>query len=243
MLQLSDTASRLVVSHHAFRVNASSREVFLEFLHSVQQELQSRNYAVDAWHRTYDTLTIGDKSKGERFVQDICDRVYDAVNMPEVGPQASQAVRPLRLVAIWAARITSDAQNMLLKTLEEPPATTKIIIATPSPSSLLPTILSRTILLENNAGMSEANVSVPAETLCGKTKAERLKSLEEIVEAKDVGAARRVLHELMQCVEVSSMTHAERSTAQQRLLALDRELEGGAPMMKMVLEAAVLLVP
>lgn len=47
-----------------------------------------------------------------------------------------------------ADRLTREAQNALLKTLEEPPAGTMLILTANSSSSLLPTILSRLTIIE-----------------------------------------------------------------------------------------------
>lgn len=51
---------------------------------------------------------------------------------------------------IWikdAARLTTEAQNALLKLLEEPPARTTIMLTVSSPDGLLPTIISRCQLI------------------------------------------------------------------------------------------------
>lgn len=45
-----------------------------------------------------------------------------------------------------AEKLTTEAQNSLLKTLEEPPKSAYIFLVTPNPKSLLPTIRSRTAI-------------------------------------------------------------------------------------------------
>jgi len=53
-----------------------------------------------------------------------------------------------RVIIIDSAdRLTLPAQSALLKTLEEPPAGTTILLTAPSPSTLLPTVVSRCTLL------------------------------------------------------------------------------------------------
>ena len=55
---------------------------------------------------------------------------------------------PRRLVVIEGAELfTPEAANALLKTLEEPPSSTYFLLLTSSPSALLPTVLSRCLLL------------------------------------------------------------------------------------------------
>jgi DNA polymerase III delta prime subunit len=48
-----------------------------------------------------------------------------------------------KIYIVYATFITKEAENALLKTLEEPVAKTHIILATPKPEMLLPTLLSR----------------------------------------------------------------------------------------------------
>lgn len=56
---------------------------------------------------------------------------------------------PFTLVVLAAEALTIEAQQALLKTLEEPPALTKLLIVTPKRDLLLPTIQSRlTIIYE-----------------------------------------------------------------------------------------------
>lgn len=64
-----------------------------------------------------------------------------------------------------ADRMGEDAQNTFLKTLEEPPERTMMILLTTSPQLLLPTIRSRcqTVLLKNNR--VDYSREVPAEAL------------------------------------------------------------------------------
>lgn len=73
----------------------------------------------------------------------------------------------IKLAIIWQAeKLTTEAQNALLKNLEEPPKASQIVLATQEPLKLLPTILSRCRL----------------ETLSGsKFKAESQKLLEASV--------------------------------------------------------------
>ncbi len=57
-------------------------------------------------------------------------------------------VAKLKTVLILKAdKLTQEAQHALLKTLEEPPANSQIILLTPTQSSLLPTIISRCHLI------------------------------------------------------------------------------------------------
>lgn len=56
-----------------------------------------------------------------------------------------------RMIVFYRAeKMTAEAQNSLLKTLEEPPAHTYILLQTESTRNILPTIISRTTLVKLN---------------------------------------------------------------------------------------------
>ncbi|MBP9699881.1 hypothetical protein KBD71_01210 [Candidatus Woesebacteria bacterium] len=68
------------------------------------------------------------------------DQVHQLATILAVKPSTLQS----RLILITPAhQLTLPAQQALLKTLEEPPAQTQLILATAYPFKLLPTILSR----------------------------------------------------------------------------------------------------
>jgi DNA polymerase III delta prime subunit len=70
--------------------------------------------------------------------------------------------QPIVVVINDAARMTLQAQNALLKTLEEPPAHLSLLLASSSPHTLLPTILSRCQLLTE--AVDEArNIAIPSD--------------------------------------------------------------------------------
>ncbi len=71
--------------------------------------------------------------------------------------------RKKKIAVIWEAQfLTEEAQNALLKTLEEPPGKTQIVIAVNSTRNLLPTIISRCEIVRLR-GKSEEGVNVPKE--------------------------------------------------------------------------------
>src|SRR3990167_8988093 len=87
-----------------------------------------------------------------------------AMGIPDVRSiQKSISLKPFRgkikAVVIEAyGNITIEAQNALLKVLEEPPANTLIIISTSKKELILPTIISRCKVIElkeNNTVLSE----------------------------------------------------------------------------------------
>ena len=88
-----------------------------------------------------------------------------------------------RIFVIAASGMTNEAQNALLKTLEEPPAGSIFFIIVQSPETLLPTLRSRmqTLVLSGAdvAGLVDANIFLSA------TPAKRLDMLKPLLEKGD----------------------------------------------------------
>jgi DNA polymerase III subunit delta' len=70
-------------------------------------------------------------------------------------------------------RGTEDAANALLKALEEPPADTVIVLTTADPNALLPTILSRVVLV-HVARLADTAVTAFAQQVLGNTAKDQL---------------------------------------------------------------------
>lgn len=91
--------------------------------------------------------------------------VEDVREMIRLCNVRSSTERNMRVVLILDAdKMTSQAQNCLLKTLEEPPADTCIILTTESAQSILPTVVSRCRLFRISAWNEEYVNKVLAET-------------------------------------------------------------------------------
>lgn len=92
----------------------------------------------------------------------------------------SQGTRPVsgrRIFILSFFFATSEAQNALLKTLEEPTSDTSFFLIVPSASVLLPTVRSRLALLDLGV---EASAEKEAEDFLRASVAERLKVIEGI---------------------------------------------------------------
>lgn len=73
---------------------------------------------------------------------------------------------PKKIVIIKdAQKLTTEAQNAFLKTLEEPPPNTIIILLVENPDQLLPTILSRCEVLPIKNEVSKKNIIFPDNNL------------------------------------------------------------------------------
>lgn len=95
--------------------------------------------------------------------------------------QSGLSLRPyqskVKAAIIYEAQKASpEAQNCLLKTLEEPPQHSLIILTAPEKESLLPTIVSRCRLIDLGARIKEGtgNILSSLETILKMSKSERL---------------------------------------------------------------------
>ncbi len=90
----------------------------------------------------------------------------------------------IKAIVLATNRIYREAQNALLKLLEEPPEGTIIILSVPHRAMLLPTVLSRIIPLSGESS-SDKNISEEARAFLDATKEKRTAIIKKIVGGKD----------------------------------------------------------
>lgn len=102
-----------------------------------------------------------------------------------------------------AQNLTIEAQNALLKTLEEPPPSSVIILTVPEPSLLLPTVISRCqivqLALQSQVTLTKEELAVLDQTFTELRRASlnhRFSQLESLGVYKDRGVAEKWLNEL-----------------------------------------------
>lgn len=108
------------------------------------------------------------------FVMDDARELRERASLRSVGKHG-------RTFVIYAPTIPADAQNVLLKILEEPPAGARFYIIVPSPETLLPTLRSRMQTLElAHDGHRKSIIDAKAFLAAGnKTRLDMLKPLLE----------------------------------------------------------------
>lgn len=89
-----------------------------------------------------------------------------------------------QVLVVRTRDITLEAQNALLKLLEEPPATTQCVFLVPVTATLLPTLLSR-VIEERLVSAAPVSVSAQWTELASASMAERLKLIDTKLKAKD----------------------------------------------------------
>ena len=119
---------------------------------------------------------------------------------------SSKALRERRVFIIVASTFTGEAQNALLKTIEEPVAGTLFFIITPAPHSLLPTVRSRMQNLE--LGSVEEKGIVDAGAFLKSAPGERILMLKPLLDKdeddkRNIGSILTFLSSLERMLEKS----------------------------------------
>jgi len=105
-------------------------------------------------HKHVDTLWVEPRSKAREIVVKDIEAVISRIT------QTSFEGGWKSIVMLGADRINEKCENKLLKTLEEPPPKSILLLVTESPQSLLPTIVSRCqkiVLSSGKAGAMDAD--------------------------------------------------------------------------------------
>ncbi len=149
-----------------------------------------------------------------------------------------------RVFVLVAPGMTNEAQNALLKTLEEAPGDALFILVVPAPNMLLPTVRSRAQILVLDGAGGESVVDVRA--FLAASPQERLDALKPLLEKGD--DERRDMGAVL--IFLSSLEHMLESAPREHIaLALDavyraRRYAGDrGALLKPLLEQVALLVP
>lgn len=149
-------------------------------------------YALDDVAREL-TIACGMPRAGNPDVTEIS---YDVFGIDDARVLVRSAyLKPLgayKLFVIATHSITSEAQNALLKFLEEPPRAVHIAFALPESAMLLGTVLSRGSVLKNTTQANDIR------TIIQQTPAERLRAVEVMLESEDDTQIERFLNSIEQ---------------------------------------------
>ena len=165
-------------NHHAFVVVGRPGQLVAEF-----KSLLPTNSA-DVWCELFDDFGVDDGQK----------------------VKAWQSTRPLGgglKYAVWG--ITSanlEAQNSLLKSLEEPVTDTKIILVIPHEGILLPTVLSRLLILNSENILLTAEDQSLAAKFLSSDPHQRLELIEANFNYKEEGVKGKLMQFLVNCEQV-----------------------------------------
>ncbi len=169
--KLREHYGRMGGLHHAYVFNRSTAETHIALLEFLERDLgMSISGNPDILSVSYETLGIDDAR--------------------EIGERASRkALGDRKIFLIDTYFITVQAQNALLKVLEEPSPTTHFFILMPNADILLPTVTSRLMRIEINAGEAESVANEGTRSFLAQNAGERMAFLKvflkSVTEEKD----------------------------------------------------------
>ena len=170
--------------------------------------------------------------------------VADARAIVEFAGRSALIAGASKIIIITFSTVTPEAQNALLKTLEEPAKDTYIFLLTPSVDMLLPTVLSRC----QQVTLGNLEVEPPSESAEAFIKAnvqERLKIIGKIVKGKDKSANKAQMLSILSGVEAYLAEHKELQEWQQKVEAVlqaKQYMHGKGAMAKMLMESVALVL-
>jgi DNA polymerase III delta prime subunit len=182
------------------------------------------------------------KDLGITFVgnPDVLRLKYDLLGVDEARAIGQIALTiplgPRKILMIQANSFTAEAQNALLKLLEEPAANTHFFILVKNISVLLPTLRSRLAEFEIH---HETRDTVRAKLFFESTPAIRLSILKEIIDNKDKQAALQFLDDLESYLKGTSVIN--NSGVLKQILISKKYLRGNGSSTKMILEHMALV--
>src|SRR3989338_421223 len=149
-----------------------------------------------------------------------------------------------RIFIIVSSGMTTEAQNALLKSLEEPRAGASFYFVVSSPDTLLPTLLSRVQIL-SFANYSAQKEIINADEFIRSAKAKRIEMLKQILpkdkEVRDVGAIIAFLSSLERALGKNGARKAKEGL--EAIYRARKYVADKGSMLKSLLEQVALLVP
>jgi len=155
-----------------------------------------------------------------------------------------------KVIVIAASRLYHEAQNALLKLLEEPPPGITIFLIVPSIGQLLPTLRSRLLVLEESPEKKNTEISEVAESFIRMSKEKRSVYIKRLATGKDDNERREHRDEALAIVtglehavfRAGPITH-ERAHFLKEALQLRGYLEERSAPVRMILEHLSLTLP
>lgn len=214
--------------HHAYVLDGYSEEISQELLSFLEDELNihtSRN--PDIISLEYETLGIDDAR-----------RIKEMQSRKSIGEDKQIFILKFNF-------ITREAQNSLLKVLEEPTARTHFFLIVPSKRIFLPTLLSRVLVVSSEA--KDAKGEIDVFKFVSSNSVKRIKLLDNIIEEKNKLQAILFLNDLEsvfhESLEKGKWTGHELAQVFSEIEKGRNYLYARSPSVKMILEHLSLTLP
>ncbi|MCI0566040.1 hypothetical protein L0Y46_02465 [bacterium] len=226
-------------SHHAYLLEGNAEDIIPPLLSHFEKEHGIRTRGnPNVWVRSYDTFGIDDA----RVIKEFSLRVSVASEAEDV-----KISLPRKIFVIAPIFMTREAQNALLKILEEPPADTHFFIIVAKTGLLLGTLQSRLQSARPARVPASADPRLPdAMAFLSASPAKRLMLIEKILKDKDKAKAIALLNSLEEAL-AAGIKKGERRPEYLRsareIILLKDYLNDTGLSVKMILEYAALTVP
>ncbi len=145
---------------------------------------------------------VVDEDVSETEVQDIYISNFGIKDARELVRKAfnSPVAAKIQCLVIRTDFITHEAQNALLKVLEEPPSSTRFIFVVPTDFTVLSTLASRFSLQGSKINTKVVDFNVQFKTLLQQSFKERLVDIDKAVKQKDLDWQRAIKQGLIQYI-------------------------------------------
>ena len=189
------------------------------------------------------SLNVSTRANPDYIVRDAATFTVDDAR--DIGAiHVDKPLGNIRLFVLSFSFITAEAQNALLKMLEEPHAGTHFFIIVPTAEILLPTVLSRLFILRNQSGsilIDPTLLSVGHKFLSASPK-KRLEIAKSLVDQKEEAIAllQSLTHVLRAKTEPKNMTRDQIQKIKMLISSSQFLYERGSSV-KMVLEHIALM--
>ncbi len=215
------------LTHHAYSMAGQRETILLELLLVLKKN-------------------VGYKTEGN---PDFRLETYDLMGIDEA--RALKAAAELtgvtggkKVFVVSARGVTTEAQNALLKVLEEPPANTHFFLIVPTFEMLLPTLRSRLSSLAFDTKASEGVSSLASDFLAASAP-KRLKTIQALLKEAEEDSGKQKLAAFLDELE-RALAEKERSVVREALaevLEVKKYSRDRAPSFKLLLEHLALVLP
>ncbi len=168
--------------------------------------------------------------------------VVNARAVVDFASKASIISSQPKIILLYFSTITVESQNILLKTLEEPSKNTYIFILTPNVNILLPTVLSRCMLLALPA--EEASFKNENDFITANLQ-QRFKIIEKINKLKDGGDKKAKFLEILNDIEIylnKNKSNKNWDMSVQAVLQAKKHMHSKGAMSKMLMESVAIVL-
>jgi DNA polymerase III delta prime subunit len=164
----------------------------------------------------------------------------------EMVARRTALVAPQKVFVVGCRSMTSEAQNALLKLLEDPPPRTHFFLVIPSLSFFLPTLRSRLFLVRGVSSEVDLAIQDVASSFVAATIVDRLKIVTPIIEKKDRAAADAFINSVESVLSRDAFvgsTPLSVAQALREVLLTRKYLSDRAASLKLLLEHLALVLP